>query len=52
MRAEQEQRERVRIEAVLQQTHWRIRGATGAAAVLHMKPTTLEARMRRLGIQK
>ena len=50
MRAEQDQHERARIEAVLLETHWRIRGARGAAAVLHMKPTTLEARMRRLGI--
>ena len=52
MRAEQDQRERARIEAVLLQAHWRIRGAGGAAAILHIKPTTLEARMKRLGIRK
>ena len=29
---------------------WRIRGAAGAAALLGMKPTTLESRMAKLGI--
>ncbi|MEE2778371.1 MAG: hypothetical protein VYE73_16585 [Acidobacteriota bacterium] len=32
------------------QTHWRIRGRGGAAAILGLKPTTLEYRMKRLGI--
>ncbi|MFD1875487.1 sigma 54-interacting transcriptional regulator [Hymenobacter bucti] len=51
MRAERDQWERERLEAVLQKTHWRIRGVDGAAARLHMKPTTLEARLKRLGIK-
>jgi formate hydrogenlyase transcriptional activator len=37
---------------VLQQTGWRIRGKRGAAALLGLKPTTLESRMARLGIKR
>jgi transcriptional regulator with GAF, ATPase, and Fis domain len=37
---------------VLQSTHWRVRGQSGAAEVLGLKPTTLEARMKRLGIHR
>jgi formate hydrogenlyase transcriptional activator len=37
---------------VLQSTHWRVRGQGGAAHVLGLKPTTLEARMRKLGIRR
>jgi len=51
LRADRDQWERERLEAVLHQTHWRIRGADGAAAVLNLKPTTLEARLKRLGIK-
>jgi len=51
IRADRDQWERERLEAVLHQTHWRIRGADGAAAVLNLKPTTLEARLKRLGIK-
>jgi len=43
IRADRDQWERERLEAVLHQTHWRIRGADGAAA--------LEARLKRLGIK-
>lgn len=35
---------------VLQSTHWRVRGQGGAAEALGLKPTTLEAKMKRLGI--
>jgi formate hydrogenlyase transcriptional activator len=42
--------ERHHIEQVLQKTHWRIRGKGGAAEHLGLKPTTLEARMKKLGI--
>jgi formate hydrogenlyase transcriptional activator len=31
-------------------TGWRIRGVGGAADVLGLRPTTLEARMKKLGI--
>jgi transcriptional regulator with GAF, ATPase, and Fis domain len=42
--------ERRHIEQALDATHWRIRGKSGAAEVLGLKPTTLEARLRKLGI--
>ena len=38
------------IRSVLESCGWRIRGAHGAAAMLDIKPTTLESRMIRLGI--
>jgi len=40
------------IQAVLEQTGWRIRGAGAAAEILGLKPTTLESRMKKLGIQR
>jgi formate hydrogenlyase transcriptional activator len=42
--------QRRHIEEVLQQTGWRIRGQGGAAEILGVKPTTLEARMSKLRI--
>jgi transcriptional regulator with GAF, ATPase, and Fis domain len=36
----------------MEQTGWRVRGAGGAAEILDMKPTTLENRMKRLGIER
>jgi PAS domain S-box-containing protein len=44
--------ERQHIRGVLEKTGWRIRGANGAAEVLGLKPTTLEARMVRLGLHR
>ena len=44
--------QRAHILHVLQQTGWRIRGPRGAAEVLGIKPTTLEARMAKLGITR
>jgi len=44
--------EREQILAVLQKTGWRIRGTSGAAEVLGLKATTLEARMAKLGIKR
>jgi len=40
------------IISVLEASGWRIRGAGGAAEVLDMKPTTLESRMKKLGIHR
>jgi formate hydrogenlyase transcriptional activator len=40
------------IRAVLESTKWRIRGMGGAAERLGLKPTTLESRMARWGIQR
>ena len=44
--------EREHILAVLESSAWRIRGATGAANRLGMKPTTLETRMAKLGLKR
>ena len=38
------------IRATLDSTNWRIRGASGAAERLGLKPTTLESRMAKLGL--
>ena len=45
-----EEAERTHIVRALQQCNWRIRGAHGAAEQLDIKPTTLESRMKKLGI--
>ncbi len=34
------------------QTGWRIRGSVGAATPLGFKPTTLESRIKKLGLQR
>jgi len=47
-----EQAEREHILRALQQTQWRIGGPKGAAALLDMKRTTLQARMRKLNIRR
>jgi formate hydrogenlyase transcriptional activator len=47
-----EQAEREHILRALQQTQWRIGGPKGAAALLDMKRTTLQARMRKLKIRR
>ncbi len=44
--------EREHITRVLRLTGWRVRGERGAARILGLKPTTLEARMKRLGIER
>jgi DNA-binding NtrC family response regulator len=45
-----EDAERAHILQTLEQCGWRIRGANGAATLLDVKPTTLESRMKKLGI--
>ena len=47
-----ENTERAHILKVLNRTNWRIRGTGGAAETLGLKPTTLEARMKKLGLQR
>jgi formate hydrogenlyase transcriptional activator len=47
-----EANERRHILAVLDTVRWRIRGEGGAAQRLGLKPTTLESRMRKLGIKR
>ena len=44
--------ERVHIRAILGRTGWRIRGERGAAAILGLKPTTLEYRIKKLGLTR
>jgi formate hydrogenlyase transcriptional activator len=45
-----EEVERNQIVKTLLQTHWRIEGKDGAAAILGLNPSTLRARMHKLGI--
>ena len=47
-----EEVERRHILAVLEETAWRVSGERGAARILDLKRTTLEARMKRLGIHR
>jgi formate hydrogenlyase transcriptional activator len=47
-----EEAERQHILRALRHTHWRIAGPHGAAALLGLKRTTLQARMRKLGIRR
>ena len=44
--------EREHILRVLEAANWKVRGANGAAEVLGLKPTTLEARIAKLGIRR
>jgi PAS domain S-box-containing protein len=44
--------EKQHILAALNQTGWRVSGEHGAAKLLDIKPTTLEARMHKLGINR
>lgn len=47
-----EEVERKHITNVLGRTGWRIRGKSGAAEILGLKPTTLESRIKKLSIQR
>jgi transcriptional regulator with GAF, ATPase, and Fis domain len=47
-----EEVERKYIIQVLEMTNWRVRGRNGAAEILGLRPTTLESRMMKLGIEK
>ncbi len=44
--------EKEHIRSVLESTSWRIRGTTGAAARLGLRPTTLETRIAKLGLKR
>jgi transcriptional regulator with GAF, ATPase, and Fis domain len=44
--------EREHIRSVLESTGWRIRGTSGAADRLGLRPTTLETRMAKLGLKR
>ena len=45
-----EEMERIQILGTLSETRWRINGKDGAAAILGLHPSTLRARMHKLGI--
>jgi transcriptional regulator with GAF, ATPase, and Fis domain len=47
-----EEMEREHILKTLEITGWRVSGESGAARLLGLKPTTLEARMKKLGIER
>ena len=47
-----EQCQRRHILKVLELTGWRVRGEGGAGAILGLKPTTLESRMKKLNIRR
>lgn len=47
-----EELERTHIVLVLERTNWRVSGDKGAAKILGLNPTTLEARMKKLGITR
>jgi transcriptional regulator of acetoin/glycerol metabolism len=42
--------ERAIILQAVERCNWRIRGTNGAAALLDIKPTTLESRIKKLGL--
>jgi transcriptional regulator with GAF, ATPase, and Fis domain len=44
--------ERSHIIDVLRKPSWRVSGERGAAKLLGLKPTTLESRMKKLGIER
>ncbi len=44
--------QRDHIRAILERTGWRVSGPNGAARILGMKPSTLETRMKKLGIER
>ncbi len=44
--------QRLHIESVLQRTNGKVYGEDGAAKLLGMKPSTLQSRMRKLGVRK
>ncbi|MBS1214501.1 MAG: hypothetical protein H6R26_3118, partial [Proteobacteria bacterium] len=44
--------ERKHILSVLQKTKWRLTGEGGAAELLGLKRTTLQSRMKKLGIKR
>jgi len=47
-----EEMERTHIHAALERTGWRVRGRNGAAEILGLKPTTLESKMKKLGVKR
>lgn len=44
--------ERMHIISVMERTGWRVRGKNGAAEILALNPTTLDSKMKKLGIAR
>lgn len=44
--------ERMHIISIMEKTGWRVRGKNGAAEILRLKPTTLDSKMKKLGISR
>ena len=47
-----EDMERMHIKSIMERTGWRVRGKNGAAEILRLKPTTLDSKMKKLGISR
>ncbi len=47
-----EEMARAHILSVMEKSGWRVRGPNGAAAILGLKPTTLDSKMKKLGIHR
>ena len=50
--AELQRRECNNLLIVLEKTHWKIKGENGAAELLGVKPTTLKARIKKMGLSR
>ena len=50
--AELQRRERNNLQTVLEKTGWKIKGENGAAELLGVKPTTLKARIKKMGLRR
>jgi transcriptional regulator with GAF, ATPase, and Fis domain len=50
--AELQRRERENLLTILEKTHWKIKGAGGAAELLGVKPTTLLTRIKKMGLNR
>jgi transcriptional regulator with GAF, ATPase, and Fis domain len=50
--AEMQRRERENLQAVLEASGWKIKGANGAAERMGLKPTTLLSRIKKMGLKR
>jgi transcriptional regulator with GAF, ATPase, and Fis domain len=50
--AELQRRERENMLVILEKAHWKIKGADGAAELLGVKPATLKARIKKMGLKR
>lgn len=50
--AELQRRERKNMLVILEKAHWKIKGADGVAELLGVKPATLKARIKKMGLKR